>query len=61
MQLFTQTFQNISYNYIPHETISYPSWIDAKIKRLFLLKNFGFNKYSQDKSNADPFKKFQSP
>ena len=41
-QLFTQTFQNIISNYIPHETITCDDrnrpWIDEKIKKLVLHK-----------------------
>ena len=65
MQLFTQTFQNIMSNYIPHETITCddrkPPWIDEKIKKLVPHKNCAFNSYSRDKNNTDLFKKFQSP
>ena len=38
VQLFTQTFQNIISNYIPHKTITCddrkPPWIDEKIKKI---------------------------
>ena len=64
-QLFTQTFQNIMSNYIPHETITCDDrkrpWMDEKIKKLVLHKNCAFNSYSWDKNNTDLFKKFQSP
>ena len=64
-QLFTQTFQNIMSNYIPHETITCDDrkrpWMDEKIKKLVRHKNCAFNSYSWDKNNADLFKKFQSP
>ena len=63
MQLFTQTFQNVISNYIPHETITCddrnPSWIDEKIKELVLHKNRAFNAYFRDKDNTDLFNKFQ--
>ena len=59
MQLFTQTFQNIMSNYIPHETITCddrkPPWIDEKIKKLVPHKNCAFNPYSRDKNNTDLF------
>ena len=65
VQLFTQTFQNIISNYIPHETITCsdrnPPWIDQKIKKLVLQKNRVYNAYSQDKNNTDLLNKFQSP
>ena len=42
VQLFTQTFQSLISNYIPHETITCddgnPPRIDEKIKNLFLIK-----------------------
>ena len=42
VQLFSQTFQNIISNYIPHETITCddrnPPWIDEKIKNWFFIK-----------------------
>ena len=66
MQLFTQTFQNIIYNYIPHETITCddrnPPWTDEKIKKLVLRKNRPLMRiaYSRDKNNTDLFNKFQS-
>ena len=64
VQLFTQTFQNIISNYIPHETITCddrnPRWIDEKIKKLVLHKNRIFNAYSRDKNNTKLFNKFQS-
>ena len=64
VQLFTQTFQNIISNYIPHETITSddrnPPWIGEKIKKLVLHKNRTFNAYSRDKNNTDLFNKFQS-
>ena len=54
MQLFTQTFQNIISNYIPHETITCgdrnPPWIDQKIKKLILHKNCAFNTSFRDKN-----------
>ena len=62
VQLFTQTFQNIISNYIPHETITCddrnPPWIDEKIKKLVLHKSRAFNAYSRDKNNTDLFKNF---
>ena len=64
VQLFTQTFQNIISNYIPHETITCddrnPPWIDKKIKKLVLHKNRAYNAYSRDKNNTDLVNKFQS-
>ena len=65
VQLFTQAFQNIMSNYIPHETITCDDrkllWIDEKIKHLVPHKNCAFNSYSRDKNNTDLFKKIQSP
>ena len=50
VQFFTQTFQNIISNYIPHETITCddrnPQWTDEKIKRLVVHKNRASNAYS---------------
>ena len=50
VQLFTQTIQNIIYNYICLETNTYddsnPPWIDEKIKKLILHKNRAFSTYS---------------
>ena len=64
VQLFTQTFQNIISNYIPHESITCddrnPPWIDEKIQKLVLHENRAFNAYSQNKNNTDLFDKFQS-
>ena len=64
VQLFTQTIQNIIFNYIPHETITCddrnPPWIDEKIKKLVLQKNRAYNAYSPDKNNTNLLKKFQS-
>ena len=64
MQLFAQTIQNITSNYIPHETItcddSNPPWIDEKIKKLILHQNRAFSAYSRDRNNTDLFDKFQS-
>ena len=61
VQLFTQTFQNIISNYIPHETITCDDrdapWIDEKIQKLVLHKNRAFNAYSRDKNNTDLFNK----
>ena len=63
MQLFTQTFENIKSNYVPHETITCDDrnspWIDEKIKKLVLHKNRAFKAYSRDKSNTDLFNRFQ--
>ena len=59
VQLFTQTFQSIMSNYIPHETITCDDrkspWIDEKIKKLVPHKNCAFNLYSRDKNNTDLF------
>ena len=64
VQLFTQTFQNIIFNYIPHETITCddrnPPWIDEKIQKLVLHENRAFNAHSRDKNNTDLLNKFQS-
>ena len=64
VQLFTQTIQNIIYNYICHETNTYndsnPPWIDEKIKKLILHKNRAFSTYSRDRNNTDFLNKFQS-
>ena len=64
MQLFTQKIQNITSNYIPHETIIYDGsnspWLDEKIKKLLLHKNCVFSAYSRDRNNIDLFNKFQS-